>query len=26
LAVLQNLDETTIDVDKGRAQVRISYE
>jgi hypothetical protein len=25
-AVLQNLDETTIDVDKGRAQVRISYE
>jgi hypothetical protein len=24
--VLQNLDETTIDVDKGRAQVRISYE
>jgi len=25
-AVLQNLDETTIDVDKGKAQVRISYE
>jgi hypothetical protein len=25
-SVLQNLDETTIDVDKGRAQVRISYE
>jgi hypothetical protein len=24
--VLQNLDETTIDVDKGKAQVRISYE
>jgi hypothetical protein len=24
--VLQSLDETTIDVDKGRAQVRISYE
>ncbi|HEV3059380.1 MAG TPA: hypothetical protein VGY48_14110 [Vicinamibacterales bacterium] len=25
-SVLQNLDETTIDVDNGRAQVRISYE
>jgi hypothetical protein len=25
-SVLQNLDETTIDVDKGKAQVRISYE
>jgi hypothetical protein len=24
--VLQNLDETTIDVDKGKAQIRISYE
>jgi hypothetical protein len=25
-SVLQNLNETTIDVDKGKAQVRISYE
>jgi hypothetical protein len=24
--VLENLDETTIDVDKGKAQIRISYE